>query len=56
MKNIKYSSNLKNPYSSLISSNLYEKVSMKDRIYEKVRRENIIKKKGAAFTVKAGGF
>ena len=54
--NIKYSNNLKNPYSSLISSNLYEKVSMKDRMYEKVRRENIIKKKGTAFTVKAGGF
>jgi hypothetical protein len=29
---------------------------MKDRMYEKVRRENVIKKKGASFTVKAGGF
>jgi len=54
--NIKYSSNLKNPYSSLLSANPYDKISMKDRMYEKVRRENIIKKKGTAFTVKAGGF
>jgi len=29
---------------------------MKERMSEKVRRDNIIKKKGDSFTVKAGGF
>jgi len=29
---------------------------MKDRMYEKVRRENVIVKSGSGFTVKAGGF
>ncbi|MDC3049363.1 inverse autotransporter beta domain-containing protein [Candidatus Pelagibacter sp.] len=54
--NIKYSNNERNPETSLFSDNAYEKISMKDRMYEKVRRDNIIKKKGASFTVKAGGF
>ncbi len=54
--NLRYSNSIKNPGTSLISSEAFERISMKDRIYEKVRRENIIKKKGAAFTVKAGGF
>ena len=54
--NIKYSNSEKNPETSLFSDNAYEKISMKDRMYEKVRRDNIIKKKGANFTVKAGGF
>ena len=54
--NLRYSNSIKNPGKSLISSEAFERISMKDRIYEKVRRENIIKKKGAAFTVKAGGF
>ena len=54
--NIKYSNNERNPGTSLLSDNAYEKISMKDRMYEKVRRDNIIKKKGANFTVKAGGF
>ena len=54
--NIKYSNNVRNPGTSLFSNNAYEKISMKDRMYEKVRRDNIIKKKGASFTVKAGGF
>jgi adhesin/invasin len=40
---------------SFISKEAYEKISMKDKKYEKVRRENlIVKKKG--FSVKAGGF
>ena len=54
--NIKYSNNERNPEISLFSDNAYEKISMKDRMYEKVRRDNIIKKKGTSFTVKAGGF
>ena len=54
--NIKYSNNERNPETSLFSDNAYEKISMKDRMYEKVRRDNIIKKKGTSFTVKAGGF
>ncbi len=54
--NLRYSNSIKNPGKSLISSEAFERISMKDRIYEKVRRENIIKKKGAGFTVKAGGF
>ncbi len=54
--NIKYSNNERNPGTSLLSDNAYEKISMKDRMYEKVRRDNVIKKKGASFTVKAGGF
>jgi len=54
--NLRYSNSIKNPGTSLISSEAFERISMKDRMYEKVRRENIIKKKGAGFTVKAGGF
>ena len=54
--NLRYSNSIKNPGNSLFSSEAFERISMKDRMYEKVRRENIIKKKGAAFTVKAGGF
>ena len=54
--NLRYSNSIKNPGTSLLSNEAFERISMKDRIYEKVRRENIIKKKGAGFTVKAGGF
>ncbi len=54
--NLRYSNSIKNPGTSLFSSEAFERISMKDRIYEKVRRDNIIKKKGAGFTVKAGGF
>ena len=54
--NLKYSNSVKNPGTSLFSSEAFERISMKDRMYEKVRRENIIKKKGSGFTVKAGGF
>ena len=54
--NLKYSNSIKNPGTSLFSSEAFERISMKDRMYEKVRRENIIKKKGSGFTVKAGGF
>ena len=54
--NLKYSNSIKNPGTSLFSSEAFERISMKDRMYEKVRRENVIKKKGTGFTVKAGGF
>ena len=53
---IKFSSNNKNPGYSFVSNQAYEKISMKERMSEKVRRDNIIKKKGDSFTVKAGGF
>ena len=54
--NLRYSNSIKNPGTSLFSSEAFERISMKDRMYEKVRRENVIKKKGTGFTVKAGGF
>ena len=54
--NFKYSSNSKNTNEKFITSEAFKKVSMKSRMYEKVRRDNIIKKKGSSFTVKAGGF
>ena len=40
---------------SFISDEAFERVSMKDKKYDKVRRENIIVK-SKAFSVKAGGF
>ncbi len=44
-----------NPTTSLVSDDAFERVSMKDKKYEKVRRENLIVK-SKAFSVKAGGF
>ena len=44
-----------NPDKNFINKEAYEKVSMKDRKYEKVRRENLILK-SKSFSVKAGGF
>jgi adhesin/invasin len=41
---------------SFISSEMFEKVDITDQKYEKVRRDNIMVKSGADFTVKAGGF
>ncbi|MDC0439270.1 inverse autotransporter beta domain-containing protein, partial [Candidatus Pelagibacter sp.] len=43
-----------NPNTSFVSDQAFERVSMKDKKYEKVRRENIIVK-SKAFSVKAGG-
>jgi adhesin/invasin len=40
---------------SFISDEAFERVSMKDKKYDKVRRENLIVK-SKAFAVKAGGF
>ena len=44
-----------NPNTSFVSDKAFERVSMKDKKYEKVRRENLIVK-SKAFSVKAGGF
>ena len=44
-----------NPNKNFISKEAFEKISMKDKKYEKVRRENLILK-SKSFTVKAGGF
>ena len=52
--NLTFSLNKMNPNTSLVSDKAFERVSMKDKKYEKVRRENIIVK-SKAFSVKAGG-
>ena len=44
-----------NPNIDLVSNEAFERISMKDKKYEKVRRENLIVK-SKAFSVKAGGF
>ena len=44
-----------NQTTSFVSDEAFERVSMKDRKYEKVRRENLIVK-SKSFSVKAGGF
>jgi adhesin/invasin len=44
-----------NPNTSFISDEAFERVSMKEKKYEKARRENLIVK-SKSFTVKAGGF
>jgi len=44
-----------NPNTSFVSDKAFERVSMKDKKYEKVRRENLIVK-SQTFSVKAGGF
>ena len=44
-----------NQSTSFVSDEAFERVSMKDRKYEKVRRENLIVK-SKSFSVKAGGF
>ena len=49
-----FSLNKMNPNKNFVSDQAFERVSMKDKKYEKVRRENIIVK-SKAFSVKAGG-
>ena len=44
-----------NPDKDLVSNEAFERISMKDKKYEKVRRENSIVK-SKSFSVKAGGF
>ena len=53
--NLTFSLNKMNPNTSFVSDQAFEKVSMKDKKYEKVRRENLIVK-SQSFSVKAGGF
>ena len=53
--NLTYSLSKMNPNTSFVSDKAFERVSMKDKKYEKVRRENLIVK-SKAFSVKAGGF
>jgi len=53
--NLTFNLNKINPNKSLVSDQAYEKVSMKNKKYEKVRRENLIVKT-KSFSVKAGGF
>ena len=53
--NLTFSLNKMNPNTSFVSDKAFERVSMKDKKYEKVRRENLIVK-SKAFSVKAGGF
>ena len=52
--NLTFSLNKMNPNTSFVSDKAFERVSMEDKKYEKVRRENIIVK-SKAFSVKAGG-
>ena len=51
-----FSTNKVNKDREFISDEVFEKTSIVDQKYDKVRRENIIVKSGSAFTVKAGGF
>jgi len=53
--NLTFSLNKMNPNTSFVSEKAFERVSMKDKKYEKVRRENLIVK-SKAFSVKTGGF
>ena len=53
--NLTFSLSKMNPNTSFVSDKAFERVSMKDKKYEKVRRENLIVK-WKAFSVKAGGF
>jgi len=53
--NLTFSLSKMNPNTSFVSDKAFERVSMKGKKYEKVRRENLIVK-SKAFSVKAGGF
>ena len=53
--NLTFSLSKINPNTSFVTDEAFEKVSMKDKKYKKVRRENLIVK-SKAFSVKAGGF
>ena len=53
--NLTFNLNKINQSTSFVSDEAFERVSMKDRKYEKVRRENLIVK-SKSFSVKAGGF
>lgn len=53
--NLTFNLNKINPDTSFVSDEAFERISMKNKKYEKVRRENLIVK-SKAFSVKAGGF
>ncbi len=53
--NFTFNTNKINKNTTLISKEAFEKVSMEDKKYDKVRRENLIVK-SKSFSVKAGGF
>ena len=51
-----YSFGKKTSDKSFITNEAYEKISMKDNKYDKVRRENLIVKSKESFSIKAAGF
>ena len=51
-----YSFGKKTSDKSFITKEAYEKISMKDNKYDKVRRENLIVKSKESFSIKAAGF
>jgi len=53
---LNFSLNKINKDISFISDEMFEKADVSDQKYDKVRRDNIMVKSGANFTVKAGGF
>lgn len=53
--NLTFNLNKINPDTSFVSDEAFERISMENKKYEKVRRENLIVK-SKAFSVKAGGF
>ena len=53
--NLTYNSNKVNENTTLISEEAFKRISMEEKKYEKVRRENLIVK-SKSFSVKAGGF
>ena len=53
--NFTFNSNKINKNTNFINDEAFERISMEDKKYDKVRRENLIVK-SKAFSVKAGGF
>ena len=53
--NFTFNSDKINKNMNFINSEAFERISMEDKKYDKVRRENLIVK-SKAFSVKAGGF
>ena len=53
--NLTFNTNRVNEYNTLFSEEAFERISMEDKKYDKVRRENLILK-SKSFSVKAGGF
>jgi len=54
--NLTFSLNKINADRSFITNEAFERVSMKDKKYEKVRRENLILKTKESFSIKTSGF